>query len=328
MLAMKTKSDQICQIGKKVIKTELEAIQALSSRIGEDFSTACQLMLDCQARIVVLGMGKSGHIGRKIAATLASTGTPAFFVHPAEANHGDLGMLTHRDVILAISHSGETPEVLNLLPIIKRFQTPIIAMTGNPQSTVAQMATVHLDISVQQEACSLGLAPTSSTTVTLVMGDAIAIALLETRGFTSDDFARFHPGGILGRRLLLRVQDIMHTGNELPIVQDHCQLNEALIEITEKSLGMTAITDAQGYLVGIFTDGDLRRTLDQGHDVHQTPINAVMTKDSITIQPTLLAEEALSMMQKNQVTSLLITDHDNRPMGVIHMHDLLRAGVA
>jgi arabinose-5-phosphate isomerase len=328
MLVMKTKIDPFCQAGKKVIETELQAIQALSGRIGEDFSKACQLMLDCQGRVIVIGMGKSGHIGRKIAATFASTGTPAFFVHPGEANHGDMGMVTHKDVILAISNSGETPEMVNIFPLIKRIEAPLIAMTGNHQSSMAQMATIHLDISVQKEACSLGLAPTSSTTVSLVMGDAIAIALLETRGFTSDDFARFHPGGMLGKRLLLQVQDIMHTGNAVPIVQQNCPLDQALIEITEKSLGMTAVIDTKGILIGIFTDGDLRRTLDQNHDIHRTVINKVMTQNSITIKPTLLARDALSIMHDNKVTSLLITDHENRPIGAIHMHDLLRAGIA
>lgn len=327
MLPTETKIDQFCQVGKDVIHSEIQAIQALIPRIGEDFSKACQLMLACEGRIVVLGMGKSGHIGRKIAATLASTGAPSFFVHPGEASHGDMGMITHRDVALAISNSGETPELLKIVPLIKRFGVPLVAMTGNGQSTLGRAADIHLDISVKEEACSLGLAPTSSTTATLVMGDAIAIALVEARGFTSEDFAKFHPGGSLGRRLLLRAEDIMHKGDEIPLVHTSCILDEALMEITQKSLGMTAIIDNNGALAGIFTDGDLRRTLDHGHDVHNTKINEVMTQNCITIEPKLLAAEALSIMQQNKVTSLLVIDDQKRPIGVLHMHDLLRAGV-
>lgn len=327
MLATDTKIEQFCDVGKSVVSTEIKAIQALISHIDHHFAAACETMLTCTGRIIVLGMGKSGHIGRKIAATLASTGTTAFFVHPAEANHGDMGMITSKDVALAISNSGETTELLNIVPLIKRIGVPLIVMSGQPNSTLARMATISLDVSVEQEACPLGLAPTSSTTTTLVMGDAMAIALLEARGFTSEDFARFHPGGTLGRRLLLHVQDIMHTGHEIPVVKENCFLDEALIEITQKSLGMTAIIDDAGFLSGIFTDGDLRRTLDQGHDVHTTKIATIMTRNCITISPKLLAAEALQIMEKNKVTSLLVIKEDNQPIGVVHMHDLLRTGV-
>ncbi len=324
----KIKTDySFCEIGKEVIRSEIKAIEALVSRINEYFSKACELMLNCTGRIIVLGMGKSGHIGRKIAATLSSTGTPSFFVHPGEANHGDMGMITANDMVLSISNSGETPELLNIVPLIKRFGVVLVAMTGNSQSTLAQAADIHLDIGVKKEACSLNLAPTSSTTATLVIGDALAIALVEARGFTSEDFAQFHPGGSLGRRLLLRSKDIMHTGEAVPIVHKHCVLDEALIEITKKSLGMTAVVDDRDLLVGIFTDGDLRRTLDDGHNIYKTLIDQVMTHDCITIEPTLLVSEALSIMQSNKVTSLVIIDSDQHPIGVVHMHDVLRAGV-
>lgn len=327
MLTSEPKIKPFCQVGKEVIQSEIQAIQALIPRIGATFSDACEHMLACQGRIIVIGMGKSGHIGCKIAATLASTGSPAFFVHPGEASHGDMGMITHKDLVLAISNSGETPEVLNILPLLKRFEVPLIAMTGNSQSTLARNANTHLDISVKEEACSLGLAPTSSTTATLVMGDALAIALLEARGFTPEDFAQFHPGGSLGRRLLLRVLDIMHTNDEIPIVNENCVLDEALIEVTQKSLGMTAITNNNNQLVGIFTDGDLRRTLDQGHDIHNTQISTVMTRNPLTIEAKLLAAEALSIMQNHKITSLVVIDEQKHPIGVLHMHDLLRAGV-
>lgn len=327
MLATETKTDPFCQVGKNVIQSEIQAIQALIPRIGAPFAKACQMILSCEGRTIVLGMGKSGHIGRKIAATLASTGTPSFFVHPSEASHGDMGMITNQDTILAISNSGETPELINIIPPIKRFGLPLIAMSGNPESTLSRAADIHLDISVKQEACFLGLAPTSSTTATLVMGDALAIALIEARGFTSKDFAQFHPGGSLGRRLLLRAQDIMYIGEEIPIVHKNCLLDEALMEITQKSLGMTAIIDDDGLLTGIFTDGDLRRTLDHGYNIHTTKINKVMTHDCITIEPKLLAVEALSIMQNNKITSLLVIDEDRRPIGVVRMQELIRAGV-
>lgn len=327
MLTTDTKTKQFCPIAKSVISTEIEAIQALIPRIDHHFSDACETMLACTGRIIVLGMGKSGHIGRKIAATLASTGTTAFFVHPGEANHGDMGMITPNDVALILSNSGNTPELLNIVPLIKRLGVPLIVMTGQPNSALARSATITLDVSVQKEACSLGLAPTSSTTVTLVMGDALAIALLDARGFTSEDFAKMHPGGMLGRRLLLHVHDIMHTGDEMPIVKANSPVDEALVEITQKRLGMTAVVNDEGVLAGIFTDGDLRRTLDQGYDVHTTKITMVMTRNCITISSKLLAAEALQIMQKNKVTALLIVEDENRPIGVVHMHDLLRSGV-
>lgn len=327
MFATKQTVDSFCQTAKKVITSEAEAIYNLLPCIDETFSKTCQAILKCEGRVIVLGMGKSGHIGHKIAATLASTGTPAFFVHPGEASHGDMGMITRKDLALVISHSGETPEMLNIVPLIKRFGVTLVAITGCSESTLARLANFHLITSIKQEACSLGLAPTSSTTATLVMGDALAIALLEARGFTSNDFARFHPGGALGRRLLLRVEDIMHIEDAIPIVNEQCPLDEALIEITQKSLGMTAIIDDNRLLTGIFTDGDLRRTLDQGYDIHHTQIKKVMTRNCITIDRKLLAAEALSIMQNNKVTSLLIIDIKKHPVGVVHMHDLLRAGV-
>lgn len=322
-----SKFDQFIQLGKDVIQTEARALQALVHRVDHNFSKACSLLLDCEGRIVVLGMGKSGHIGSKIAATMASTGTPAFFVHPGEANHGDMGMITRKDVALTISNSGETPEILNIVPVIKRLGVPLISLSGNPNSTLAKTSTVNIDVSVEAEACPLGLAPTASTTASLVMGDALAIALLEVRGFTSDDFALFHPGGSLGRRLLLRVKEIMHVGNEIPMVSEDCLLDEALVEITKKSFGMTAIVDQAGLLQGIFTDGDLRRTLDQGHDVRTTKIGSVMTRNCITIPPSLLAAEAVKIMEQHKITSLLVVDEKPYPLGVLHMHDLLRAKV-
>ncbi len=322
-----TNDDNIRQLGKAVIKTELRAIKQLEQRIDESFVAACHLILGCNGRVVVTGMGKSGHIAHKIAATFASTGTAAFFVHPAEASHGDIGMITPEDVVLAISYSGETNEVINLLPTIKRLGTPIISMTSNPASILARSAKVNLDISVTEEACPLGLAPTSSTSVTMVLGDAIAIALLEARGFTSEDFARVHPGGTLGRRLLLHVDDVMHIGDSIPKVSPDCLLDEALVEITKKSFGVTTIVDNKGKLLGIFTDGDLRRTLDRDYDIHTTPIKEVMTKNSISIRPKMLAAEALQIMQKHKITSLIVLNKKKSPIGLIHMHDLLRVGV-
>lgn len=325
---IKIEQEQFCKLGLAVIETEAKTILDLRNRIDHNFAKACYRLLNCEGRIVVMGMGKSGHIGGKIAATLASTGTPAFFVHPGEASHGDLGMITRKDVALAISNSGETPEILNLVPLIKRLSVPLITLTGNPNSSLAKASTVNIDISVEKEACPLGLAPTSSTTATLVMGDALAIALLEAKGFTSDDFALFHPGGTLGRRLLLHVKDIMHIGDEIPVVNEDCILGEALIEITKKSLGMTAIVDRDGYLCGIFTDGDLRRTLDQGRDIHSTQIHEVMTRNCITVNSKILAAEALKIMENRKITSLMVIDDKHFPIGVVHMHDILRAGVA
>ena len=314
-------------MARAVIETEGRAIQELLGRLDEDFDRACHYMLNCEGRIIVIGMGKSGHIGAKLASTLASTGSPAFFVHPGEAAHGDFGMLTAKDVILAISNSGETDEILMLLPLLKRLGAPLIALTGRPQSTLAQAAGAHLDVSVPQEACPLGLAPTASTTAALVMGDALAIALLEARDFGPEDFARSHPGGRLGRRLLLHISDVMHTGEAVPKVVVGSPLREALVEMTQKGLGMTAIVDANDCLIGIFTDGDLRRTLDHGADVHTTTIETVMTPQCKTAPADILAEEALNMMQTHKINGLLVVDEARRVVGALNMHDLLRAGV-
>ncbi len=319
--------ERLRELGTAVVRTEADAVTALLTRIDERFVDACELMLACRGRIVVLGMGKSGHIGGKIAATLASTGTPAFFVHPGEAGHGDLGMVIAGDVVLALSNSGETDEILNLLPMLKRQQIPLIALTGRPESTLAQAATVHLDISVAAEACPLGLAPTASTAATLAMGDALAIALLEQRGFTAEDFARSHPSGRLGRRLLLHVGDIMLTGEQLPRVAPTARFPEALVEMTHKGLGMTAVVDADERVLGIFTDGDLRRTLDRRLDLHATPIAEVMTPGSVTVGPELLAAEAVALMEERRINALLVVDEAERLVGALNMHTLLRAGV-
>ncbi len=318
---------QFIRQGIQVVTTECSAVEALKQKIDQYFAKACELLLSCQGRIVVIGMGKSGHIGSKIAATLASTGSPAFFVHPGEASHGDLGMITPKDVVLALSNSGETSEVTAILPVIKRLNVPLISMTGNPNSTLSQFATVNLDTSVEKEACPMNLAPTASTTVALVMGDALAVALLDARGFTQDDFALSHPGGSLGRRLLLRVTDIMHKGDLVPIVSEDTSLNDTLLEMTEKRLGMTCIVNAQGELSGIFTDGDLRRTLASEIDFKKTPIKQVMTSGGKTIDANKLAAEALQIMQQNAINALIITDAQQKPIGALNMHDLLQAGV-
>ncbi len=319
--------DQLRQLGLAVIDTELQAIENLRARIDERFVKACQLMLGCKGRVVVTGMGKSGHIGNKIAATLASTGTPAFFVHPGEASHGDLGMITPQDVVIALSNSGETGEILTIVPIIKRLSVPLISMTGNDNSTLAREADVNLDAGVEKEACPLGLAPTASTTVALVLGDALAVALLDARGFTEQDFALSHPGGSLGRRLLLHVSDIMHTDAQIPRVTETASLRDALFEITQKGLGMTAIVDDNNRVLGIYTDGDLRRTLDKNIDLHSAAIRDVMTANCKTIQPHLLAAEALAQMQLHKINAMLVVDQDNNLVGAINMHDLLKAGV-
>ncbi len=311
----------------QAIRIELDAVDALTSRIDDNFIRACEAIMACTGRVVVTGMGKSGHIGNKIAATLASTGTPSFFVHPGEASHGDLGMITSQDVVIAISNSGNTSEVVTILPLIKRMGVPLISMTGNPESTLAREAMANLDVSVETEACPLGLAPTSSTTATLVMGDALAMALLEARGFSAEDFAFSHPGGSLGRRLLLRVSDIMHTGDRIPRVTTGTTLSGALLEISRKGLGMTTVTDEQGNLVGVFTDGDLRRTLDSNPDVHATPIENVMTRNGKTIQADQLAAAALNIMEEMKINALPVTDETGTLVGAINMHDLLRAGV-
>lgn len=318
-------ADKLRTLGLAVIQTEMEAVAALIDRIDTAFVQACEFMLQCEGRIVVIGMGKSGHIGNKIAATLASTGSPAFFVHPGEASHGDLGMITAKDVVLALSNSGETEEILVILPLIKRLAVPLITLTGDKNSTLARTATVNIDVSVEKEACPLGLAPTSSTTVTLVMGDALAIALLEAKGFQAEDFARSHPGGKLGRRLLLLAGDIMHTGEAIPTVPVTATLRDALEEITRKGLGMTAIVDSDLQVVGIFTDGDLRRALDKQIDIHTTKVTEVMTVASKTITADCLAVDALTIMQNHKITTLLVVN--DHLIGVLHMHDLLRAKV-
>ncbi|MEO8459117.1 MAG: KpsF/GutQ family sugar-phosphate isomerase [Dokdonella sp.] len=311
-----------------VIATEARAIGDLQSRINGNFLRACQLMLECSGRVIVSGMGKSGHIARKLAATLASTGTPAFFVHPGEASHGDLGMITHKDVVLAISNSGETDELLTILPLIKRQGIKLIVMSGNEDSSLGRMADVHIDVSVSEEACPLGLAPTASTTAALVMGDALAISLLEARGFTSDDFARSHPAGSLGRQLLVHIGDIMHIGDAIPAVAHDATLFEALIEMTRKGLGMTAIVDAEQRLLGVFTDGDLRRAIDATElDLRTTPVLSQMTRNPKTIGPEKLAVEAARVMEAHKIHALLVIDSDQRVVGALNIHNLLRARV-
>jgi len=312
---------------KRSIADERDAVTALLSRLNESaLSKACELLLACEGRIVVTGMGKSGHIGNKLAATLASTGSPAFFVHPGEAAHGDMGMITAKDVVIALSNSGESGEVTTLLPLLKRLHVPLIAMTGKDESTLATAADAHLNVGVEREACPLDLAPTSSTTVALVMGDALAIALLEARGFTAEQFAFSHPGGSLGRRLLLKVKTIMHCGSQIPQVTEDCLVKDALMEMTTKGLGMTTVVDKNGALKGIFTDGDLRRALDKDIDFHVTPVNQVMTQGCATIHPEKLAAEALQVMEEKKINALVAVDND-AAVGVINMHDLLRAGV-
>ncbi len=314
--------------GRRTIDLELQAIADLAGRIDEHFCRACEIILACEGRVVVVGMGKSGHIANKIAATLASTGSPAFFVHPAEASHGDMGMITRKDVVLALSNSGNTTEIVTILPLIKRINIPLISITGNITSPLAEAADANLDVSVAQEACPLNLAPTSSTTAALVMGDALAIALLEKRGFTAEDFAFSHPGGALGKRLLLKVGDVMLTGAALPTVAPDTLLHEALLEITAKGLGMTTVVDARGQLAGIYTDGDLRRTLDQQRNLHSTRISEVMTTGGKTVTAEMLAAEAMRIMEDNSITSLVVVDPDLRPAGVVHLHDLIKAGLA
>ena len=322
-----TQASALIQSAQRTVRLELEAIEALFERINPDFVRACELLLACRGRVVVVGMGKSGHIGNKIAATLASTGTPAFFVHPAEASHGDMGMITRDDVVLALSNSGSTAEILTLLPLIKRLGITLISMTGNPDSQLAQAAEANLDARVAQEACPLNLAPTSSTTASLVLGDALAIALLEARGFTAEDFAFSHPGGALGRRLLLKVENVMHSGDALPQVARGTLLREALLEMTRKGLGMTVVLEADGRLAGVFTDGDLRRTLDRGIDVRNISIDSVMTTHGKTARAEMLAADALKIMEDNKINSLVVIDAEDRPIGALNMHDLLRAGV-
>jgi arabinose-5-phosphate isomerase len=316
------------ELALTVIDIESRAVSALADEIRRDsFYQACQLMLNCNGRVVVIGMGKSGHIGGKIAATLASTGTPAFFVHPGEASHGDLGMITPADVVLALSNSGETAEIITILPLIKRLSVPLIAMTGNLKSTLAKAASACIHVQVEREACPLDLAPTASTTAALVMGDALAIALLEARGFTKEDFARSHPSGALGRRLLLLIDDLMHTGDAVPAVGPDTPLLNALMEMTRKGLGMTAVVDAEHRLMGIFTDGDLRRAIDHEVDVHVARVGEVMTAHCKSVRPGMLAAEALQLMDSRMINALPVVDADNRLVGALNMHDLLRAGV-
>ena len=314
-------------LGSEVIATELAEITALQSRIDKSFADACELLLNCKGRIVVTGMGKSGHIGGKIAATLASTGSPAFFVHPGEASHGDLGMITKNDVVIALSNSGNTAEIATIIPILKRFGVPLISMTGDKNSTLATEANINLDVSVSKEACPHDLAPTSSTTVALVMGDALAVALLQARGFTAEDFALSHPGGSLGKRLLLHVSDIMHTGERVPSVPENATVSEALLEMSKKGLGMTAIVDADGKALGLYTDGDLRRSLDKNIDVHSTAISDVMTKNCRTTTPDELAASIVKQMDDHGINGLLVVDDNNKLVGAFNMHDILRAGI-
>ncbi|MBA1324501.1 KpsF/GutQ family sugar-phosphate isomerase [Pseudomonas plecoglossicida] len=322
-----SQSSELIQSAQRTLRLELEAVEGLLPRIDDNFVKACELILASQGRVVVVGMGKSGHIGNKIAATLASTGTPSFFVHPAEASHGDMGMITRDDVILALSNSGSTAEIVTLLPLIKRLGIQLISLTGNPDSQLAQAAEANLDARVAQEACPLNLAPTSSTTAALVLGDALAIALLEARGFSAEDFAFSHPGGALGRRLLLKVENVMHSGDELPQVRRGTLLKEALLEMSRKGLGMTVVLENDGTLAGVFTDGDLRRSLDRNIDVHTTLIDEVMTVYGKTARAEMLAAEALKIMEDHKIGALVVVDQHDRPTGALNMHDLLRAGV-
>ncbi len=320
-------SSDFIKSGLRTVEMESLAVGQLAPCINNDFERACKTILACEGRVVVTGMGKSGHIGSKIAATLASTGTPAFFVHPGEASHGDLGMITKNDVVIAISNSGSTAEVVTILPLIKRLGIPLISMTGDPESILSQSACANLDVSVISEACPLNLAPTTSTTVTLVMGDALAIALLESRGFSAEDFAFSHPGGALGRKLLLRVGDIMHGDTEVPRVRANQLLQDALLEMTEKGFGMTTVVDSNNKLMGVFTDGDLRRVIDQNIDIGTATMEQVMSPNPKTIGDAILAAEALTIMESASITALIVEDHSQHPIGVLHMHDILRAGV-
>jgi len=316
------------ELGLAVLKAEAEAVSALADRLDARFTRACDLILNCKGRVVVTGMGKSGHIGNKIAATLASTGTPAFFMHSGEASHGDLGMITADDLVIALSNSGETSEITLLLPLLKRLGIPLLALTGKPGSTLARSADIHLDVSVNKEACPLGLAPTSSTTATLAMGDALAVAVLEVRGFTEEDFALSHPGGNLGRRLLLHVSDIMHSGDAIPLVNAEASLKETLLEMTAKGLGMAGVLDAaSGRLAGIYTDGDLRRTFEHMPNIETEKVRDFMTANCVTIGAERIASEALKIMHDKKINALMVVDDDLQVQGALNMHDLLRAGV-
>ncbi len=319
--------DALLQSARRALGIEVRAVEALAPRLNAQFAAACRICLECHGRVVVTGMGKSGHIAGKIAATLASTGTPAFFLHPAEAGHGDLGMITRNDVVLAISNSGETPELVLLVPHLKRLSVPLIVMTGTPDSTLAKAATVTLDVSVPEEACPLNLAPTASTTATLAMGDALAVAMLEARGFTKQDFARSHPGGSLGRRLLLHVEDLMRTGAAIPRIPPNAPLGAGLLEMSKKGLGMTVVVDANDRVIGVFTDGDLRRALDRQIDVHKTTMREVMTAHPKSIRPRELAAAAVHLMELHRITALPVADEEGRLLGALNVHDLFRAGV-
>jgi arabinose-5-phosphate isomerase len=311
---------------RRTFTNQISALSYLQDSLDDNFSQACEKLIQCTGKVVVSGMGKSGHIGKKIAATLASTGTPAFFMHPGEANHGDFGMLSKDDVLIAISNSGETAEIVGLMPAVKRLGVVIIAITNKSQSSLSQFSDISLSLHVAKEACSLGLAPTTSTTATLVLGDAIAIALLEAKGFTAEDFAFSHPGGALGKRLLLKVEDVMVTGNEIPIIDVHSSLSDALLEMSSKGLGLTAITQ-NGRMAGVYSDGDLRRTLDKRVDVHQTTVEQVMTSGGISLSSSSLAIDALNLMQEKRINALIVTDAEQKPVGALSMHMLLRAGV-
>jgi arabinose-5-phosphate isomerase len=314
-------------IATRVLEIEARAVNELVARLDDSFVDACRICLETEGRIVVTGMGKSGHIGGKIAATLASTGTPSFFMHPAEASHGDLGMITSHDSLLAVSYSGETDEVVTILPLVKRMGAKLITMTGKPESTLARAADAHLNIRVSEEACPLNLAPTASTTATLAMGDALAVALLESRGFTAEDFARSHPSGSLGKRLLLRVADVMHDGDAIPSVKASVSVSKGLMEMSTKGLGMTAIVDDDKRILGVFTDGDLRRALDNEINVHKIEMRSVMHEGCITVGPDDMAAAAVHVMEENKITSLLVADENNRLVGALNIHDLFRAGV-
>lgn len=320
-------SDELLALAAEVLEIESRAVDTLRERLNDDFAAACELCLQTPGRVVVTGMGKSGHIGNKIAATLASTGTPAFFMHPGEASHGDLGMITADDVLLAVSYSGETDEVLTILPLVKRMGAKLLSMTGNPNSTLAKAADVHIDVSVSEEACPLNLAPTASTTATLAMGDALAVALLKLRGFTAEDFAMSHPSGSLGKRLLLRVSDVMHKGEDVPRVTPDVLLADGLLEMSQKGLGMTAVVDADDRILGIFTDGDLRRALDAAVDIRRTVMQDIMHTKCKTISPDHLAVEAVHIMEESKITGLLVADENLRLVGALNIHDLFRAGI-
>ncbi|MEE8427375.1 MAG: KpsF/GutQ family sugar-phosphate isomerase [Woeseiaceae bacterium] len=319
--------EELLDLAREVLGIESRAVDQLRSRLDAEFATACRLCIDTPGRVVVTGMGKSGHISGKIAATLASTGTPAFFMHPAEASHGDLGMITDQDLLLAVSYSGETEEIVTILPLVKRMGARLVSITGNSDSTLAKAADAHLNVAVTEEACPLNLAPTASTTATLAMGDALAVALLKHRGFTAEDFARSHPSGTLGKRLLLRVSDVMRSDDEIPMVRPDVRLRDGLMEMTQKGLGMTAVVDENQRILGIFTDGDLRRALDDGVDVHTTKMSNVMHTQCKTTTANVLAAEAVHVLDENKITSLLVVDEDKRLIGALNIHDLFRAGI-